>query len=370
MRNSEKSTQISFPKYSEKDSRKEVVMEMDGDSNGSWMEEVESPRLVAPSERVGHAQIWWRSKIVAPSSTSVHLVSNIRKEHTLLCNEVKGLTADCLLGSEAFTALPNLSTLEIKQSFEGIQEVSGLVEAHVCSTEEVWELLKTGSRVRSVESTNAIELSNRSHCLLRVTIVAENLVTRQRTRSHLWLVDLAGSERVGRIEVEGKRMKESQFINKSLSALGDVISALASKVSHIPFRNSKLSHILQSSLGEVLVNYLRRFPYVNGRTKVAACAKHFVGDGGTINGVDEFDTIIDWNGLHNIHMPAYLDSIRKGVATVMVSYSSWNGRKMHANHDLITWYVKRRLKINSFVISGSEGIDWITFPSSCCSCWN
>jgi len=56
-----------------------------------------------------------------------------------------------------------------------------------------------------------------------------NLIDGQKTRSHLWMVDLAGSERVGKIDVEGERLKESQFINKSLSALGDVISALASK---------------------------------------------------------------------------------------------------------------------------------------------
>lgn len=55
-------------------------------------------------------------------------------------------------------------------------------------------------------------------------------------RSNMWLVDLAGSERVGKIEVEGERLKESQFINKSLSALGDVISALASRNPHIPYR--------------------------------------------------------------------------------------------------------------------------------------
>ncbi|KAA8545105.1 hypothetical protein F0562_019889 [Nyssa sinensis] len=139
--------------------------------------------------------------------------------------------------------------LEIKQSAEGTQEVPGLVEAHVYGTEEVWELLKSGSRVRSVGSTNANELSSRSHCLLRVTVKGENLINGQRTKSHLWLVDLAGSERVGKIEVEGERLKESQFINKSLSALGDVISALASKTSHVPYRNSKLTHMLQSSLG-------------------------------------------------------------------------------------------------------------------------
>ncbi|KAF5740063.1 P-loop containing nucleoside triphosphate hydrolases superfamily protein isoform 1 [Tripterygium wilfordii] len=139
--------------------------------------------------------------------------------------------------------------LEIKQAAEGTHEVPGLVEAHVRSTEEVWELLKSGSRVRSVGSTNANELSSRSHCLLRVTIKGDNLVNDQKTKSHLWLVDLAGSERVGKIDVEGERLKESQFINKSLSALGDVISALASKTGHIPYRNSKLTHMLQSSLG-------------------------------------------------------------------------------------------------------------------------
>lgn len=78
--------------------------------------------------------------------------------------------------------------------------------------------------------------------------------------------------------------------------------------------------------------------------KVAACAKHFVGDGGTTDGIDEYDTVIDWDGLKSIHMPAYLDSVRKGVATVMISYSSWNGRKMHTNYDLITGYLKNKLK--------------------------
>jgi beta-glucosidase len=76
---------------------------------------------------------------------------------------------------------------------------------------------------------------------------------------------------------------------------------------------------------------------------VAACAKHFVGDGGTQNGINENNTIIDRDGLMSIHMPAYLDALRKGVSTVMISYSSWNGLKMHANHDLITRFLKGRL---------------------------
>lgn len=80
------------------------------------------------------------------------------------------------------------------------------------------------------------------------------------------------------------------------------------------------------------------------RTKVAACAKHFVGDGGTTRGIDENNTVINVNGLFNTHMPAYIDSVLKGVSTIMVSYSSWNGKRMHANRDLITGFLKGKLK--------------------------
>ncbi|KAM0994915.1 hypothetical protein EV2_010702 [Malus domestica] len=113
--------------------------------------------------------------------------------------------------------------LEIKQCADGTLDVPGLVEERVYGFEEMWELLKSGSQARSVGSTSANEQSSRSHCLLRVTVKGENLINGQKTRSQLWLVDLAGSERVGRIDVEGERLKESQ--------------------------NSKLTHMLQSSLG-------------------------------------------------------------------------------------------------------------------------
>ncbi|KAG2313176.1 hypothetical protein Bca52824_024733 [Brassica carinata] len=138
---------------------------------------------------------------------------------------------------------------EIRQVSEGNLHVPGLVEARVTSIEEVWDVLKTGSNARAVGKTTANEHSSRSHCIHCVMVKGENLLTGECTKSKLWLVDLAGSERVAKTEVQGERLKETQSINKSLSALGDVIYALANKSSHIPFRNSKLTHLLQDSLG-------------------------------------------------------------------------------------------------------------------------
>jgi beta-glucosidase-like glycosyl hydrolase len=103
-------------------------------------------------------------------------------------------------------------------------------------------------------------------------------------------------------------------------------------------------------------------PYVGGSKKVAACAKHYVGDGGTYMGINENNTIIDVHGLMSIHMPAYYNSIIRGVSTVMVSYSSWNGKKMHANHFLITDILKKKLKFRGFVITDWQGIDRLTTP--------
>jgi len=69
-----------------------------------------------------------------------------------------------------------------------------------------------------------------------VMVKGENLLNGECTKNKLWLVDLAGSERISKTEVQGERLRETQNINKSLSALGDVISALATKSPHIPFR--------------------------------------------------------------------------------------------------------------------------------------
>lgn len=125
----------------------------------------------------------------------------------------------------------------------------------------------------------------------------------------------------------------------------------------------QMTEIIPGLQGDLpTANSQKGVPFVSGKTRVAACAKHFVGDGGTTKGINEDNTVIDFRGLLSIHMPAYIDSIRKGVATVMVSYSSWNGVKMHANRDLVTGFLKDKLKFRGFVISDWQGIDRITSP--------
>ncbi|CAI8595519.1 unnamed protein product [Vicia faba] len=144
---------------------------------------------------------------------------------------------------------PASKRLEIKQSPEGYHHVPGVVEAKVDNICDVWNVLQTGSNARAVGSNNVNEHSSRSHCMLCIMVKAKNLMNGECTKSKLWLVDLAGSERLAKTDVQGERLKEAQNINRSLSALGDVISSLAAKSSHIPYRNSKLTHLLQDSLG-------------------------------------------------------------------------------------------------------------------------
>ncbi|XP_023549756.1 kinesin-like protein KIN-14J isoform X1 [Cucurbita pepo subsp. pepo] len=120
---------------------------------------------------------------------------------------------------------------------------------YVRSTSDVLDLMKIGLANRTVGATALNERSSRSHSVLTIHVRGVDLETDAILRGSLHLIDLAGSERVDRSEATGDRLKEAQHINKSLSALGDVIFALAQKNSHVPYRNSKLTQVLQSSLG-------------------------------------------------------------------------------------------------------------------------
>ena len=85
--------------------------------------------------------------------------------------------------------------------------------------------------------------------MFTLKINGENEVTTEKIEGLLHLVDLAGSERLSQSGSSGERLKETQAINKSLSSLGDVIHAIANKETHIPYRNSKPTYLLQNSLG-------------------------------------------------------------------------------------------------------------------------
>ncbi|GJN38621.1 hypothetical protein PR202_gb27681 [Eleusine coracana subsp. coracana] len=113
----------------------------------------------------------------------------------------------------------------------------------VNSSTDVIELMRTGLANRAVGSTALNDRSSRSHSVVTIHIRGVDLKTEAILCGALHLVDLAGSERVDRSAVTGDRLKEAQHINKSLSALGDVIFSLSQKNAHVPYRNSKLTQI-------------------------------------------------------------------------------------------------------------------------------
>ena len=128
--------------------------------------------------------------------------------------------------------------------------VKGLLEVYVSSEEEVYEVLRRGGSARAVSATNMNAESSRSHSIFVVTVNQKNVETGSMKSGQLFLVDLAGSEKVGKTGASGQTLEEAKKINKSLSALGMVINCLTdSKAQHIPYRDSKLTRILQESLG-------------------------------------------------------------------------------------------------------------------------
>ncbi|KAJ7973303.1 Kinesin-like protein [Quillaja saponaria] len=139
--------------------------------------------------------------------------------------------------------------LDIRNSSQNGINVPDANLVSVSSTSDVMHLMNLGQKNRAVSSTAMNDRSSRSHSCLTVHVQGKDLTSRNTLRGCMHLVDLAGSERVDKSEVTGDRLKEAQHINKSLSALGDVISSLAQKNTHVPYRNSKLTQLLQDSLG-------------------------------------------------------------------------------------------------------------------------
>ncbi|XP_076940829.1 kinesin-like protein KIN-14P [Bidens hawaiensis] len=148
---------------------------------------------------------------------------------------------DLLGGDAAPKKLGILATASLAVPDADMREVS--------DQSDVLKVMEIGFKNRARSSTSMNERSSRSHSVVTIHVHGTDLKSGTSINAGLHLVDLAGSERIDRAEVVGDRLKEAQHINKSLAALGDVIFALAQKSPHVPFRNSKLTQVLQSSLG-------------------------------------------------------------------------------------------------------------------------
>ncbi|KAJ5550335.1 hypothetical protein N7535_001725 [Penicillium sp. DV-2018c] len=141
---------------------------------------------------------------------------------------------------------------EIRHDMQrGKTTITDITTVNLDSPEMVESILKNADANRSVAATKANERSSRSHSVFILKLTGQNHITGERSEGTLNLVDLAGSERLSHSGATGERLKETQNINRSLSSLGDVISALGQGKDggHIPYRNSKLTYLLQFSLG-------------------------------------------------------------------------------------------------------------------------
>ncbi|CAH6778588.1 kinesin heavy chain [Phodopus roborovskii] len=142
------------------------------------------------------------------------------------------------------------TNLSVHEDKNRVPFVKGCTERFVSSPEEILDVIDEGKSNRHVAVTNMNEHSSRSHSIFLINIKQENIETEQKLSGKLYLVDLAGSEKVSKTGAEGAVLDEAKNINKSLSALGNVISALAEGTkSYVPYRDSKMTRILQDSLG-------------------------------------------------------------------------------------------------------------------------
>ena len=128
--------------------------------------------------------------------------------------------------------------------------VEDCTEEYVESEQEMFNFFQNGASNRAVASTKMNALSSRSHSLFAVIIYQRNIITESSKTGKIYFVDLAGSEKMSKAGIEGNTMlKEAQNINKSIMTLGMVINALTKGAKHIPYRDSKLTRVLQESLG-------------------------------------------------------------------------------------------------------------------------
>ncbi|CAN0075535.1 unnamed protein product, partial [Pylaiella littoralis] len=154
---------------------------------------------------------------------------------------------DLLIESSSAAGADYQRKLEVRHGERG-NFVPGLTTVAVSALDEVLKMLTLANKNRASACTNLNDHSSRSHLIMSVNVDGVNRHTGATSTGRLHLIDLAGSERISKSGAAGVALREAQNINKSLSALGDVISARASRQAHVPYRNSTLTYLLQDSL--------------------------------------------------------------------------------------------------------------------------
>ncbi|KAI4984891.1 hypothetical protein ZWY2020_017521 [Hordeum vulgare] len=189
-----------------------------------------------------------------------HLFLRIQKEKEIRRDEKLSFTCKCsfleIYNEQILDLLnPNATNLQLREDVKRGMHVENLTEHEVSNAREALQQLIEGAANRKVASTNMNRASSRSHSVFTCLIESkwESQGIKHHRFSHLNLVDLAGSERQKSSGAEGERLKEASNINKSLSTLGHVITSLIAvsnkKSQHVPYRDSKLTFLLQDSLG-------------------------------------------------------------------------------------------------------------------------
>ena len=156
---------------------------------------------------------------------------------------------------------PGQADLDVRECPKRGNVVAGAVEVGVNSLMEIMELMSKGTMYRTTEATNCNEVSSRSHAVLQISCVGVDRYKDPRSakkqQARLSMIDLAGSERAYKTDNTGQRLREGRNINRSLLSLANCINALADKskkVSHIPYRDSKLTRLLRDSLSGTSVS--------------------------------------------------------------------------------------------------------------------
>lgn len=194
---------------------------------------------------------WWvQQQLRKRSQANVRDGSSRRaRQHDSVVPAARGELGSA--GAPNDEANPTRGQLEIHEDVGGNVFVKGLSMIPVSTSEEAMNIVQTGFKLRATHETKMNKYSSRSHTVFTLNILQRDRATGEMVTGVLNLIDLAGSEKLNKSGSEGRRLHEALTINSSLSALGKVVMALDPSVprSHIPYRDSKLTRLLQNSVG-------------------------------------------------------------------------------------------------------------------------